>query len=223
MTYAICCACPKDILNGIPKDIPYLISPSFSVITPTYIDAKLNQSTTQVNYLSKLNPFSTNVPLMDKPGSWFLLAKCLKNTCGSDILSKDTGRRSSTFIFTWNVSLPLVFFKHFASKNQLHGFYIIGTLVENGFNYLTKKDTVWKKLTSESNKKDRVSHRTKAMESYFFTVKKEKEIKKNGVDWINKMPRKILEYYTIQKNLIALIAARNLYNHEVKLSIWRYQ
>ena len=26
--------------------------------------------------------FSTNVPLMDKPGSWFLLAKWLKNTCG---------------------------------------------------------------------------------------------------------------------------------------------
>ena len=29
-----------------------------------------------------VNPFSTNVPLMDKPGDWFLLAKCLKNTCG---------------------------------------------------------------------------------------------------------------------------------------------
>ena len=29
-----------------------------------------------------LKPFSTNVPFMDKPGSWFLLAKCLKNTCG---------------------------------------------------------------------------------------------------------------------------------------------
>ena len=28
-----------------------------------------------------LKPFSTNVPFMDKPGSWFLLAKCLKNTC----------------------------------------------------------------------------------------------------------------------------------------------
>ena len=27
-------------------------------------------------------PFSTSVPIMDKPGSWFLLAKCLKNTCG---------------------------------------------------------------------------------------------------------------------------------------------
>ena len=29
-----------------------------------------------------LNPFSTNVPIMDKPGSWFLLVKCLKNICG---------------------------------------------------------------------------------------------------------------------------------------------
>ena len=28
------------------------------------------------------NPFSTNVLIMDKPGSWFLLAKYLKNTCG---------------------------------------------------------------------------------------------------------------------------------------------
>ena len=27
-------------------------------------------------------PFWTNVPLMDKSGSWFLLAKCLKNNCG---------------------------------------------------------------------------------------------------------------------------------------------
>ena len=30
-----------------------------------------------------------------------------------------------------NVTLPQVFFKHFASKNQLPGFYISGTLVEN--------------------------------------------------------------------------------------------
>ena len=29
-----------------------------------------------------VNPFSTNVPIMDKAGSWFLLAECLKNTCG---------------------------------------------------------------------------------------------------------------------------------------------
>ena len=32
--------------------------------------------------LCVLNPFSTNVSFTDKPGSWFLLAKCLKNTCG---------------------------------------------------------------------------------------------------------------------------------------------
>ena len=30
---------------------------------------------------SSAAPFSTSVPLMDKPGSWLLLAKCLKNTC----------------------------------------------------------------------------------------------------------------------------------------------
>ena len=29
-----------------------------------------------------VNPFSTNVLFMDKPSSWFLLAKCLRNTCG---------------------------------------------------------------------------------------------------------------------------------------------
>ena len=29
-----------------------------------------------------VNPFSTNVPITGKPGSLFLLAKCLKNTCG---------------------------------------------------------------------------------------------------------------------------------------------
>ena len=29
-----------------------------------------------------INTFSTNAPLMDKPGSGFLLAKCLKNACG---------------------------------------------------------------------------------------------------------------------------------------------
>ena len=31
-----------------------------------------------------IKAFSTNVPLMDKPGSWFLLAKCSKNTCGRE-------------------------------------------------------------------------------------------------------------------------------------------
>ena len=42
-----------------------------------------------------------------------------KHLWKSDILSKD-------------VTFPQVFFKHFASKNQLPGFYISGTLVENG-------------------------------------------------------------------------------------------
>ena len=42
-----------------------------------------------------------------------------KHRWKSDILSKDA-------------ALPLVFVKHFASENQLPGFYIGGILVENG-------------------------------------------------------------------------------------------
>ena len=45
-----------------------------------------------------------------------------KHLWKSDILSKDAE----------NVTLPQVFFKHFAYKNQVPGFYIKGTLVENG-------------------------------------------------------------------------------------------
>ena len=36
-----------------------------------------------------------------------------------------------TCIFTWNVTLPEVFFEHFASKNQLPDLSLIRTLVEN--------------------------------------------------------------------------------------------
>ena len=89
----------------------------------------INLTLNSVNLTQNLiNPFSTNVPFMDKPGSWFLLAKCLKNTCGR-----------LTFF-----TLPQVFFKHFTSKNQLPGFYITGTLVKNGLK-------AFKNLTSMIN------------------------------------------------------------------------
>ena len=65
-------------------------------------------SSSEIGFQSLFNPFSTNVPLTDKPGSWVLLAKCLKN------------------IF-------YRCFKNFASINQLPGFYVSGTLVEDGF------------------------------------------------------------------------------------------
>ena len=48
---------------------------------------------------------------MDKPGSWFLLAKCSKNTCGRE---------------TFQVNMKVI--------DQLPGFYIGETLVENGLN-----------------------------------------------------------------------------------------
>ena len=46
-----------------------------------------------------------------------------KHLWKSDILSKDADHI---------IPLPQVFFKHFANKNQLPGFYISGTLIENG-------------------------------------------------------------------------------------------
>ena len=53
---------------------------------------------------------------MQKPGSWFLLTKCLKNTCGR---------------VTFQVKMQ-VFFKNFASKNQLPGLSVNETLIKNG-------------------------------------------------------------------------------------------
>ena len=43
---------------------------------------KVTETRTLANFRKIFNSFSTNFSLMDKPGSWFLLAKCLKNTCG---------------------------------------------------------------------------------------------------------------------------------------------
>ena len=54
-----------------------------------------------------------------------------KHLWKTDILSKDV----ETCIFTWNVTLPQVFFKYFASKNQLPGLSISRALVENGLSY----------------------------------------------------------------------------------------
>ena len=51
----------------------------------------------------------------------------------SDIFNKDAGPS--------NVTLPQVFFEHFASKSQLSVFYIIGTLVENGLKCLRCQNT----------------------------------------------------------------------------------
>ena len=60
-----------------------------------------------------------------KPSNWFLLAKYLKNTCG----------RVTFQVKIQVIDHPQVFFKHFASKNQLPGFYISGILVENELSF----------------------------------------------------------------------------------------
>ena len=60
-----------------------------------------------------------------------------KHLWKSDILSKDAGHQP-TFLLK-NVTVPQVFFKHFASKSQLPGFYISRTLVKNGLNQLDNR------------------------------------------------------------------------------------
>lgn len=52
--------------------------------------------------------FTLDVPLMEKPGCW-----------KSDILSKDSGQWS---VSSLKMSLPQVFFSHFAGANQVPGF-----------------------------------------------------------------------------------------------------
>ena len=68
------------------------ITDMFSITT----DSLKYYSSSQVWFeglVTVINPFSTNVPLVDKPGSWFLLAKSLKKYLRkSDILNKYAGR-----------------------------------------------------------------------------------------------------------------------------------
>ena len=54
--------------------------------------------------------------------------KLEKHLRKSDILSKDAGRWPASLL---KISLPQVFFRHLANKNQLPGLSINGTLVEN--------------------------------------------------------------------------------------------
>ena len=72
------------------------------------------------------NPFSTNVPIMEKPGSWSLPVKCVKIIYGR--VTFKLKMQVHGCIFTENVTLPQVFFTHFVSKNHPPDFSIIGTL-----------------------------------------------------------------------------------------------
>ena len=61
---------------------------------------------------------------------------CEQHLWKSDILSKDPGHRPASLL---DVTLPQVFFRHFASKNHLPGFSIIGTLARNGLSCVADK------------------------------------------------------------------------------------
>ena len=73
---------------------------------------------------------------LNKPGCWFLLAKCLKkHLWKSDILSKGAGY--------WPISLLKMslyhryFLAYFTSKNQLSGFFMCGILTGNEFSQIS--------------------------------------------------------------------------------------
>ena len=78
--------CPFDLKNKIifrqyffqvPLQISFLILSKFErIIYLLFLLKSVISGGTEVN------PFQANVPLMEKPGGWFLLAKCVKNTCG---------------------------------------------------------------------------------------------------------------------------------------------
>ena len=70
----------------------------------------------------QINSFSINFPLTDKPGSWFLLAKSLKNTCES---------------VTFQVKMQVIGLHYYLKcHSSTGGFktFASGTLVKNGLN-----------------------------------------------------------------------------------------
>ena len=57
--------------TALPHKIPYFFK--YTLKSHSFI---VNQNS------SFFNPFSANIPIIEKPGSWSLLAKCVKNACG---------------------------------------------------------------------------------------------------------------------------------------------
>ena len=67
-------------INSLTNNLLHKYYTTCNIVAATYFYRKL------------ISPFSINVPHLDEPGSWFLLAKCLKkHLWKSDILSKDAG------------------------------------------------------------------------------------------------------------------------------------
>ena len=64
-----------------------------------------------------------------KPGGWFAIAKCLKSKCGTAIIL--VKMQIVTCLFIESVFLRSKFFRHFASKSRLPGFFIGGILAWN--------------------------------------------------------------------------------------------
>ena len=80
----------------------------------------------------------------------------------SDKLSKDAGRWPASLL---KMSLSHLFFKHFASKNQLPGLTVIGKLVENGLIILCQSTQTSSKVNGELSEKYQVYETSKGFTS----------------------------------------------------------
>ena len=74
---------------------------------------------TDFDVLCTLCVFTVDVPLMEKTGCWFAVTKVVNNTVESvTFSSKDAGH------WPENITPAQLFFTHFASANQLTGWYL---------------------------------------------------------------------------------------------------
>ena len=83
--YHLSCS-SKNVYNQSMRCVYFLVT--FVAITLT--SKEKNSIFYTAKILSMLNPFSTNAPLMDKPGSWFLPVKCFKHFASKNQLHSGT-------------------------------------------------------------------------------------------------------------------------------------
>ena len=84
--FRITCPPPPEIFTPPPQKLEGggACPVSFSLLGPSLLNGVWKYTIGVWKWSANdnwLNPFSTNVSLTDKPGSRFLLAKCLKNAC----------------------------------------------------------------------------------------------------------------------------------------------
>ena len=72
----------------------------------------------ELSVSNNINPFPASVPIMKKPGSWFLLAKCVKNTWDSNIRGMVRRRENLTHKCAELLAIEFVLFSFTKGTRQ---------------------------------------------------------------------------------------------------------